>query len=391
MSNVKENSKFKRFISLFISLILVASIAAGVDTLAFAADTYYRPVAKMQTMLRVDNYSSGDVKCTNLGGISAGTANNRLFCIKSNSNEVVSTLYYYNNIYDSRFMAEDSSKRKQPKRIVFKNALLGHANAMAVDDNYLYVCRWYKKKENATSNSSKSDILKISRKAISELSDGATVTLDTQKTSKGTPICEKITPYYSNGKEYTRSICAITRYSYDKTNNVIKFLINYNYKSGDNGEKNKYLQYTIATYSNGKFVVSTDPKDIFTVENCYGDATMQDIFYDSSYGIFIPMWFDRYSDKNVKNTNRVLIADISKLKSNTTGSSLTFKPKTVVTVNGSVSKYAQYEVESIAFINRDSNKNSIAPKIVFSCNTLTKENKTEDRVEMITNSAEVLK
>ena len=118
---------------------------------------------------------------------------------------------------------------------------------------------------------------------------------------------------------------------------------------------------------------------------------MQDIFYDSSYGIFIPMWFDRYSDKNVKNTNRVLIADISKLKSNTTGSSLTFKPKTVVTVNGSISKYDQYEVESIAFINRDSNKNSIVPKIVFSCNTLTKENKTEDRVEMITNSAEVLK
>ena len=168
-------------------------------------------------------------------------------------------------------------------------------------------------------------------------------------------------------------------------------MINYNYKSGDNGEKNKYLQYTIATYSNGKFVVSTDPKDIFTVENCYGDATMQDIFYDSSYGIFIPMWFNRYRDKNVKNTNRVLIADISKLKSNTTGSSLTFKPKTVVTVNGSISKYDQYEVESIAFINRDSNKNSIVPKIVFSCNTLTKENKTEDRVEMITNSAEVLK
>ena len=83
MSNVKENSKFKRFISLFISLILVVSIAAGVDTLAFAAGTYYRPVAKMQTMLRVDNYSPGGVKCTNLGGISAGTANNRLFCIKS--------------------------------------------------------------------------------------------------------------------------------------------------------------------------------------------------------------------------------------------------------------------------------------------------------------------
>ena len=111
MSNVKENSKFKRFISLFISLIMVVSIAAGVDTLAFAAGTYYRPVAKMQTMLRVDNYSSGDVKCTNLGGISAGTANNRLFCIKSNYDEVVSTLYYYNNIYDSRFKAEDSSKR----------------------------------------------------------------------------------------------------------------------------------------------------------------------------------------------------------------------------------------------------------------------------------------
>lgn len=391
MSNVKENSKFKRFISLFISLILVVSIAAGVDTLAFAADTYYRPVAKMKTMLRVDNYSSGDVKCTNLGGISAGTANNRLFCIKSNSNEVVSTLYYYNNIYDSRFMAENSSKRKKPKRIVFKNALLGHANAMAVDDNYLYVCRWYMKKEHATSNSSKSDILKISRKAISEWDEKEPVTSFGQESPKGTPICENITPYYSNGKEYTRSICAITRYSYDKANNVIKFLINYNYKSGDNGEKNKYLQYTIATYSNGKFVVSTDPKDIFTVENCYGDATMQDIFYDNSYGIFIPMWFDRYSDKNVKNTNRVLIADISKLKSNTTGSSLTFKPKTVVTVNGSISKYDQYEVESIAFINRDSNKNSIAPKIVFSCNTLTKENKAEDRVEMITNSAEVLK
>lgn len=190
---------------------------------------------------------------------------------------------------------------------------------------------------------------------------------------------------HTSGSIYNKSIAAISRFSYDKTNNIIKFIIGYTYSNN-----NSQLTYTIATYQNGKFIVSEDPNDMFTVENPYNsNSVMQDIFYSPSYGLFIPIWYNVYSS-NTRNTNKILIVDIESIKTNISGSKMTFSPDKVVNVNGASSSYNEYEIESIAFVNRDSNKNSIEPKIVFSCNTLNKDDKGSDRIEMITNSSEIL-
>lgn len=364
----------KKIISSVVAVVMVFALACSANLNAYAA-TFF--TASTKTMLLTDNYKKDSITSTNLGGISVGTANNRVFAVKSNKDEKYATLYYYSNIYDSSYKA--SSNRKQPKRIVFKNGLLGHANAMAIDDNYVYVTMWQK------DGNEKSKILKISRKAVSELSDGTAVSSTSQKTSNGTQICSSITPLTSSGATYNRSIAAISRFSYDKTNNIIKFVINYNYSSD-----RSQLTYTIATYQNGKFVVSESPNDMFTVTNPYNaDCVMQDIFYSPTYGLFIPMWYNVYTS-GTRNTNKILIADIETVKTNSSGTKLTFSPDKVVNVNGSTSSYNEYEIESIAFVNRDSNKDSIEPKIVFSCNTLNKSDSGSDRIEMITNSSEIL-
>ena len=364
----------KRFFSIVISLFMSVMLFCSTSLNAFAT-TFF--TAKIQTMALTDNYKKDGYTSTNLGGISVDTANNRVFAVKSNKDEQYATLYYYSNIYDSSYKA--SSNRKQPKRIVFKNGLLGHANAMAIDDNYIYVTMWQK------SGTEKSKILKISRKAVSELSDGTVVSSTSQKTSNGTQICNSITPITTTGSTYNRSITAISRFSYDKTNNIIKFVVGYAYDSN-----NSQLTYTIATYQNGKFIVSENPNDMFTVENPYNsNSVMQDIFYSPSYGLFIPIWYNVYSS-GTRNTNKILVVNIESIKTNTSGSKLNFSPDKVVNVNGSTSSYNEYEVESIAFVNRDNNKNSIDPKIVFSCNTLNKSDTASDRIEMITNSSEIL-
>ena len=367
----------KKIISSMLTIFVIVAIMFNIDLIAGAAVSVTTvKESHIKTVFDVNNYpyntGSGTVTSTNLGGISVGAANNRLFAVKSNSGEEVATLYYYNNIYDSGF----ANGTKKPKRIVFTEGLLGHANAMAVDDDYIYVTMWQK------NGSEKNSIIQISRKAISLLADEAVVskTKKTVKDSNGDSIAiyKTFTPKYSDGKDYTKSIASITRYSYNKDAGITKFIIGYGYTSD-----RKTLNFTIATLQDGKFTVS---RDYFVVNNSLGKSsdTMQDIFYDSAYGLLIPIWVSGTS-------NRVLCADIRAIKNNTSGETLTFDPYKILSVTKSKDNngtLTQFEMESIAFVKRDENKNSIDFRLIFSCNKLKLDNNGKnvgcDAIEEIT-------
>lgn len=362
----------KKIITSIFTLFLAVLVTVNLDFTASAVSTTTVSSNHIQTVFRVKNYKHNGVWSTNIGGISAGAANNRLFVVKSNGDEEMGTLYYYNNVYDERF----STGNKEPKRIKFKDFLLGHANAMAVDDKYIYVTKW------TDGETEKNDIIRISRTAISLLNDGDTVSLTNNSVTKSSgetiPIYTIYEPKNTDGTAYTRAISAITRCSYDKTNEITKFIIRY--KNENNDAK---VTYTIATLQNDVFTVSTDPNDMFAVYTDVTNVTQQDIFYDSKYGLIIPMWV---GGTNGKNKNYILFVDISDLKNNSTTAEefSPYKKLYFEKTSDDSGTLTKFEIESVAFIKRDENKEDIPYRLLFSCNKADANGDGCDSIEEIT-------
>lgn len=381
----------KKKISFILALIMISSVFYSTSIYAGAAAAPNKISfgnSDIQTIFDVKNNKYGDITSTNLGGICAGTANNRLFCVKSNSGEEVGTLYYYNDIYNKKFNSGD----KTPKRITFIDGLLGHANAMAVDDKYVYVTMFQKE------GTEKNSIIRISREAITHLKDGDVVS-KSRRTVKDSNNNEYVIyttyePKKTNGDPYTKSITAITTYKYKvwkenkKEHREDKFIINY-----PNGKEK--LGYTIATLTDdGRFLVSTSKDDLFYVRNTVyisasdderKNITMQDIFYDPQYGLFIAMWIYKGTQ------NYVLRADIRDLKTKNKTENLELKPTNEISIkktkdqNGTLD---QFEIESMAFIKRDVDKKSTSYRFVFSCNKVPKNSTSRDSIEELVGFSE---
>ena len=361
----KEYLSMKKFISTFLVIIMLFGIGCGTNLFAFAEDYTYEDSKTIKTIFDVPDNRYNGYNSTNLGGISVGTANNRLFCVKSNGYEQIGTLYYYNNIYDSRF----KNGTKSPKKIVFTDGLLGHANAMAIDDSYVYVTMAQK---NGTE---KTAILRISRLAISALKDGDVVsktrtTVKDDTSGNTIKIYTVLRPKTTSGANYTKSISFITRYKSNKNTGVTKFIIGY-----PNGKQK--LGFTFATLSGDNFTVSTSKDDVFYVNNPYAKSAndtgvvIQDIFYDAYYGFFVSMWM--YKDNSprisVNTLNYVLRANIKNLS---TANNRTLDPVDKVIINkptdhnGTLTKF---EIESIACVKRDESKTDLDKYVfIFSCN-----------------------
>lgn len=383
-SKIKEDLSMKKFISTFLVIIMLFGIGCGTNLFAFAKDYPYNNSNTIKTIFDVPDNRYNGYNSTNLGGISVGTANNRLFCVKSNGYEQIGTLYYYNNIYDSRF----KNGTKSPKKIVFTDGLLGHANAMAIDDSYVYVAMAQK---NGTE---KTAILRISRLAISALKDGDVVsktrtTVKDDTSGNTIKIYTVLRPKTTSGANYTKSISFITRYTSNKNTGVTKFIIGY-----PNGKQK--LGFTIATLSGDNFTVSTSKDDLFYVNNPYAKAAndtgvfMQDIFYDAYYGLFIPMWM--YGGKDAINTqNYVLRVDIRGLKTQGKTENLVLNPLDVISINKTEDQngtLSQFEMESIAFIKRNENRVDSAYKFIFSCNKKPTEDAQNDSIEELVGFSE---
>ena len=381
--------KLKKSISLLLSMMIIISVLSGVDLLAQAADIHDVSVSNVKTVFKIHNITYNGTVTTNLGGISAGTANNRVFAVKSSSNQTVATFYYYDNIYDTAYAKET----KTPLRIVFPNSFLAHANSMTVDDDYVYISMW---KKDSTTNRNK--IMRVTRKYISSVKDRAVVEDAGKignsenhkykvllKSGEKVEFCRDFTVKYTDGSEYNKSITQIAKYSYDKENGITKFLITAS-KKNDN---ERY--YAVATLKNN--AITVEKGETFTLlNNLPNDSiTAQDIFYDSKYGLYVLYWGyknDTGKGSNVK--NYVVRYNISSLKNKTKGVSISYQPSKIIGINGSSSKYDQYELESLAFINRDSSKNKMdKPAFIFSSNNVGAESDSTgsgrvDSIEKIT-------
>lgn len=369
---------FKKVILKIITFIAILSVVIGGGINA-AAETQNRVLINYNNLKRIrklvddeyvykKNNEVSKVRINNIGGLSVG-AKNGLYAIKSNEKNHVSVLHYYKNI--------DSGGITQ--KIFFADDLLGHANAMAIDDNYIYITMWQR------FDNEKSHILRILRSDINnakwkefenpsetktEKTNTATTTTNVyndgnqvyvikssgeyvlylqnlQKTVKTTKYndsskdkkvkttykmlgkkkkiknidCQMITPYYSNGNEYNRSITAITLYNQDKKST--DFIINYSRENN-----NKKLNYVLASMPNdnsNKLIIQTidpnnkekntiDRKYMFSINNTsldiYDECVFQDIFYDKDYGFFVPIHHLDWSNSNGEKVDNSILRNI---------------------------------------------------------------------------------
>lgn len=385
-----------KFLSVFLSILTIITVAFGTNAFAYAADatTSTKVTLDYKKVVEVANYNLA----TNIGGMAAGTANNRLFVVKScNDNktndgknyEKLGTLYYYSNIYNP----------SNVKRIKFTNALLGHANAMAVDDDYIYVTMWQEQ-----AGGEKTRILQINRKAISALPDGYTVTSASQ-VYNGIKICTRFYPKNPDGTKYTAaSITSIAKYSYDATNKKTTFII-----SAGNYDNRNVLIYKKAILDHNTNVITVQNENYFiknpttlTIRGTAKSVTIQDIFYDKEYGLFINIWHGKdnnYGGETFKRNNSVLQVDLNRatvpytIQTGSYAGSVinVINPTYINLINSKDESLDLFELESMVFIKKTSDKQSSTLRALFTANMHYKEGSGCDSIIEIKNPSTTMR
>lgn len=368
-----------KYISNVIAMFMAILVFCSTSVMAFADTTEHNASVITHSDVSFENKIPTYASASGVGGISVGTSNNRLFTLKANDEKFqVSVLYYYSNLYSSA----------APKKIVFKDNLLGHANGMSLDDNYLYITGWQISKDSNV----KTRIMRVSRSAIAAMSDkeevklsdsSSTTNINVNMTIKGKKynVLKEIKPLKQDGSLYKGSITAITRLNYNKTNAndpIVKFIIDYDLSKSSLSlpyNNSEGLMYTVATLRNGQITVSEDEKDMFFVrtndvlyrENGTGYLqtlsynTRQDIFYEPGYGLYIPVWNTQVRAKSI-----VLRVDMTPFNSSHSGV-MELTPSTVTVFDFSA-YCTKFEIESIAFVKKESDKTTACKKFIFGAN-----------------------
>lgn len=393
----------KKIISSVVAVVMAVLVFCSTSVMAFADTTEHNASVITHSDVSFENKIPTYASASSVGGISVGTSNNRLFTLKANDEKFqVSVLYYYSNLYSSA----------APKKIVFKDNLLGHANGMSLDDNYLYITGWQISKDSNV----KTRIMRVSRSAIAAMSDkddvklsdsSSTTNINVNMTIKGKKynVLKEIKPLKQDGSLYKGDINAITRLNYNKTNAndpIVKFIINYDLSKSSLSlpfNNNEGLAYTIATLRNGQITVSENESDIFFVrtngvlyrENGSGTLqtlsynTKQDIFYEPGYGLYIPVWNTQVRAKSI-----VLRVDMTPFNSSHSGV-MELTPSTVTVFDFSA-YCTKFEIESIAFVKKESDKTTACKKFIFGANIEGSQNGTTlgDRYFILKNTKNLL-
>lgn len=393
----------KKIISSVVAVVMAVLVFCSTSVMAFADTTEHNASVITHSDVSFENKIPTYSSASSVGGISVGTSNNRLFTLKANDEKFqVSVLYYYSNLYSSA----------APKKIVFKDNLLGHANGMSLDDNYLYITGWQISKDSNV----KTRIMRVSRSAIAAMSDkeevklsdsSSTTNINANMTIKGKKynVLKEIKPLKQDGSLYKGDINAITRLNYNKTNAndpIVKFIINYDLSKSSLSlpfNNNEGLAYTIATLRNGQITVSENESDIFFVrtngvlyrENGSGTLqtlsynTKQDIFYEPGYGLYIPVWNTQVRAKSI-----VLRVDMTPFNSSHSGV-MELTPSTVTVFDFSA-YCTKFEIESIAFVKKESDKTTACKKFIFGANIEGSQNGTTlgDRYFILKNTKNLL-
>lgn len=331
---MKKN--FKKYLIVLTSLITFISILFGMNSTVLA-ETLSVINTTITRMATIPNVKVGGVNCTNIGGLSVASndSNKRLYVVKSNENEVESVLYFYAN-YDNISDNMDNSNNSN-YGICKIRGLIGHANAMTLDDNYIYITCW---KSSDSDAGSRNDILRISRNEIWSMyknRNGTNMgTIDSNNMHNSVIFTAKKLDSNGGYEDYTLAIRSITKYK-----NNGEFIIG----RGVHGGR---WCFTTAKIVDNRFVVSTTTEDIFKVEIDKTDWTNQDIGYSPSNGLFLPCW-----DKNGSKVENIIywvklnsLSGENRVYKN--DGSCKYRKISVKKVNNTITTW---EVESISFDN----------------------------------------
>lgn len=272
-----------------------------------------------------------DCKAVNAMGVSRSNKN-CLYTIKISKDEDRAIMYFFENIsnWNNKIWVELEG--------------VGHANGMTVDTNYIYICAHTEEEEILNNNR----VVRISRTAIENANEGDVFSVANDKMQEMNVVTE------SNGTytQYTESFSTIT-----KDVNTGTFIISKDIADETNSKQ--YNGFTRAEVDGANFVVSTDPADMFLVENNidYKNAARQDICYVSGSGLFIGRWYRKASQDNALRNpteNYILWADIDRYRDyKYMGYDCYIPDKIVVDVTGyideefGVVKYSFFEIESL--------------------------------------------
>ncbi len=354
----------KKFSSKLLSCVLTLVITFS----AFSINAYAAQVIVADTPIRYAKIPSASYSGSEIGncsGISINEGAKKLFVAKSSDNERYAMLYYFPNI-------NNHSNYSDFYVYYIKNA--GHANAMAIDTNYIYITAWIRKPENYYGTnqdiSNKNRIIRIPLSYIYAHANkhyGDTDIPVIEKVAFGNNNgYNKILAYQKNSDNtysvYDHAITSISRY---KTNG--KFLIDY--ESGNTSEQRGFTQAEIMTIDGTpRFVVSTSNSSVFFIKNNWNsaDPVYQDMEFREDNGFFLPVWYGRNTSQNTNmNKKKTVIAwaDIEHPNSSNSESVLIngvsytrFIPDKINVNVSSVKKpntnilmYESFEIESIAF------------------------------------------
>lgn len=283
---------------------------------------------------RIASVPTGTTNCGAMEGlcVTASGSNNRLFVVKVNESLDRVMLYMYKDYTTMSNSSDDSYGR------FTLDGFAGHANGLAVDDDYIYITCWYR-----TNGANNTKIARISRSKLWSMYR-ATTEIDKGTITSSTEGCTILSSFYSNGTAYDKTINAITYYKDGK------FIINYEANASERyyTSTNKVLYYTTAQVQNGKFVVSTSSSDVFCVDTGFTHSVGQDIGYGASNGFFIAQWLGDTTNNVDMTKNKIIWIKLNSLSGNNRVYTATNSKYRHINVNKSTNIFTQYEIESVS-------------------------------------------
>lgn len=317
----------KKAISVIASVLIILSVAFS----AFAA--LYPDITAKST--RIGAIATGSTGCSAMEGLSvtASGSNKRLFVVKVSPDDSKAMLYMYKD-----YTTMDNSSDDEYGRFTL-SGFVGHANGMAIDDNYIYITGW-----NSETGENGNKIVRIKRSMLWSKYK-STTSIDKGTLTASSDGCTMLPAVYSDGRTYDRNIKSITYYKNGQ------FIIGYPIKNNSEDselfegvtldtENKDYLSYTTAKVVDGKFVINNSKNDVFRVSFAKG-STGQDIGYDANCGLFIARWLGGAKNSiiwvrlnSLSGENRIYESDNSKYR--------------IIKLNKSSNVFQTYELESVS-------------------------------------------
>lgn len=341
-----------------VALITLMASSSLIPALAAVLPDINAKTERIESLEVPSDYSGADCRSTQSLSVTSLGTDKTLFLIRAESE----TEENANNVDDfaTLYMYKNYKKISEGRGVFLLKNLVGHANGMAIDDEYIYVTCWDNDKNDGNYNERK--IVRISIEALWDVYNADDVKDSIFKgqltaNSDGVTILPVLK---SDGSEFTEKIVGITYFRNGK------FFINL--EATSDGDTH-YLNFTKAEISdNGTpnndeddyLIVSSSATDKFKV--VFNDAPNtfgQDIGYDPDCGLFIVRSYKEkitYVDANGKEkvkfdptTENVIIwIRLDSL----TGANRVYRNDNssyrIINVNKSPNIFDYYELESVS-------------------------------------------